>query len=453
MNASFRPSFAARSRNVVLALLATTAWIPSANAQESEPAAAGPDAVTPAQEPAAPTPEREAPTPTPAPVPAVVPEPALAPAPAPAPEQPAKSLLKLTPMGYVEAYYSYNFNRPANGITNFRGFDNRHNTISLTNAVVGVQADVGPVTTRLILQYGATGSTYYAGEPTFPGAAGANGSSGELWKYLQEANIAWKAPVGRGLTLQAGLVPSPIGVESFAVKDNAHFSRSNLFFGFPFYHTGVRATYEWTERVSTTVSLFNGWNNVVDNNSQKSVQASVSYKVPNKLTAQALYFGGTERSRGAAEGPWWRHHFNAYAQYYVTPRVALTAQGDGGFEVNRFGTAAWAAGALYARVEATPWLFVALRGDRFHEHLASDSRGQVSSPIFWNGSKWVSSLTATLETKPHENLSVRLEFRHDQSQSPLFFSRSALGDGSAAAPYIANAKAQNTLLLGATAWF
>jgi hypothetical protein len=33
---------------------------------------------------------------------------------------------KFTIGGYVEAAYSYNFNNPSNGLTNYRGFDNRH---------------------------------------------------------------------------------------------------------------------------------------------------------------------------------------------------------------------------------------------------------------------------------------------------------------------------------------
>ena len=362
-------------------------------------------------------------------------------------------LLKLTPLGYVEALYAYNFNRPSNGITNFRGFDNRHNAFTLSNVAFGANAEVGPVTARIILQYGSTPSSYYASEPAFAGSGGANGTGPELWKYLQEANVAWKAPVGRGLLLQIGLVPSPIGYETFAVKDNWNWSRSNLFFGFPFYHTGLRATYEWTNELSTTVSVFNGWNSVVDNNEQKSVQATVAYKVPDKVLVQALYFGGVERPTGAPEGPYWRHHFDVFGQYDATKWLSLTGQADYGFEKNRIGTASWWAGAVYARVRPVEKVYVALRGDRFTENLATDGAGRVSNALFWGGVEWVSSFTATLDVRPVDNLSIRLEYRHDVAQAPLYFGRNVAGDGSAATPYIPNARTQDTALLGATAWF
>jgi hypothetical protein len=379
-----------------------------------------------------------------------------APAPPPAPAAAAAATppgLKVTPLGYVEAYGAWNFNRPSNGITNFRGFDNRHSTFSLANVALGAQADVGPVGARLILQYGSTPSTYYLGEPSLPGAGGANASNSELWKYVQEANVTWKAPVGKGLALTLGLIPSPIGYEVFAVKENWNWSRSNLFFGFPYYHTGLRASYDLTDEVSATVAVLNGWNSAVDNNEEKSFMAYVGYKKPDLLTAQVLYMGGIERPTGSPEGPNWRHHFDAFAQLDATTFLSFVGQADYGWEKNRIGNARWWAGALYARVKPVDRVFVVLRGDRFTEHLATDGTGRISNPIFFGGSEWVSSVTATLDVRPHDNLSIRFEGRHDVSEAPLYFGRNVQGDGSSAKPYVPNGRTQSTLTLGATAWF
>lgn len=366
-------------------------------------------------------------------------------------EEPKSIPIELTPIGYVEAYYAYNFNRPSNAITNYRGFDNRHATFSLSNAALGAQAGTGPVTTRLIFQVGSTPETYYGSEPGLAGAGGANATSAELWKYLQEANVAWKAPVGRGLELQMGLVASPIGYEVFAVKDNWNWSRSNLFFGLPFYHTGLRARYAWTDALSTSFGVFNGWNSVVDANEEKSVQTNVAYR-EDGLFLQVLYWGGVERPTGSPEGPYWRHHFDVVAEWEARRWLTFAAQADHGWEPNRFGTARWSAGALYARVQPARWLYVAARGDRFHEHLATEGApgGRASAPIFWGGSEWVSSYTTTIDVRPHDNLSVRLEYRHDESEAPIYFRRGVLtGPGGA---FLPNATSQDTILLGATAW-
>jgi hypothetical protein len=370
------------------------------------------------------------------------------------PAEPEGSLVKVRPTGYIEAYYAWNFNRPANNITNYRGFDNRHNSFTLTNAAVGAFWDVGPVSGKVMLQIGSTPSTYYGlNEPVHAGASAANASGPELWKYLQEAYLSYKAPVGRGLKLTAGLMASPIGIEQFAVKDNWAYSRSNLYFGLPYYHAGVRATYELTDRLSATVSVLNGWNSVVDNNEGKSVEGHVTYRIPDKAMVQVVYFGGVERAAEAPEGQYWRNHFDAFGEVEILPWLQLAAQVDYGFEPNRFGTARWFAGLAAARARACKWLYFAVRGDRFYEHLASEN-GRSSKPIFWNGVEWVSSATATMEVRPHSNVSFRFEFRHDQADGLLYFTGDTLvGDGSVGKPFVTNARRQQTLLVGATAWF
>ena len=351
---------------------------------------------------------------------------------------------KVEPIAYVETYYAYNLNRPTNGITNYRGFDNRHNTFTLSNAVLGAEAQRGDVSGRLILQVGSTPSTYYLSEPTRAGTPGANATSPELWKYLQEANISWKAPVGRGIVVQGGLVPSPIGFESFAVKDNWNYSHGNVFFGLPFYHAGARATYEWSDSFATRVGVFNGWNSIVDNNDAKSVHAAAIYTIKDRLVLRGIYFGGAERSPGAPEGPAWRHHFDANAELTATRWLSLAAQADYGFEPNRIGTARWYVGTFYARTKPSRFVYLAWRGDYFHEDLATDDApfGRTSTPLFWGGASYVSSSTTTLDLRPVSNISFRLEHRIDVSDPavPLFFR----GDQPA--------RTQSTVLIGATAW-
>jgi hypothetical protein len=385
------------------------------------------------------------------------------PKPKPPPPPPA-----ITPLAYAEAFYQYNFNRPSNGITNYRGFDNRHNAFTLANAVVGAnwQAAGGDVTGRLTLQFGHTPSTYYLSEPQSPGTSGANSSDGQLWKYLQEAYVGWKAPIGDGLQIDMGLFLSPIGIETMAVKDSWNWSRSNLFYGLPFYHTGIRAAYPVADHVTAHVMVTNGWNSVVDNNEEKSVSGFVTYDTLSstdedllKLYLQLLYFGGVERSPNDAAGPYWPHDFDLAGTWQIIDRLAVAMEANAGWEPNRFsegGSAfgsSWYAGALYARVKTLDWLYVALRGDRFWENTASNALG-TASPIFWPSNvSWVSSSTLTLDARPSDNISIRLEYRHDQAEHAMFFRSNVQGDGSANNPFIPNAKTQDTLTLGATTWF
>ena len=149
----------------------------------------------------------------------------------------------MTLSGYLEGFYSWNTNDPANGITAYRGFDNRHNSFTISNAVVDALWTQGDVTGHVALQVGQTPQTYYLAEPSLPAIAGVGASNMDVWKYVQQANLGWRDAPGKKLNLEAGIFLSPIGPEGIAVKDNWNWSRSDLFYGLPFYHTGVRGTY------------------------------------------------------------------------------------------------------------------------------------------------------------------------------------------------------------------
>lgn len=377
------------------------------------------------------------------------PAPAAAAAPASASVLPSLSALPFTLGGYVEASYSWNFNRPSNGITNYRGFDNRHDSFTLSNVALDALWDRDDIVGRVTLQVGSTPSTYYLGEPALPGSGGANASGAEVWKYIQQAYGGYRFGVGRGLTVSAGLFLSPVGPESIAVRDDWSWSRSNLFFGLPFYHTGIRATYPLSDSWAVTLAGYNGWNSVVDNNDEKSVSAQLTFTRPD-VVASLVYFGGVERPTGAPEGRAWRHLVDAHVTWHATKRLSLLAHADGGFEQNRFGTSGWIAGALYARYRVIDRLFLAVRGDAFAEQVAESPAGRAA-PLFWPA-PWVSSGTATADFRPHDQVSFRAEYRHDHAGDDMFFGGAVAGDGITAA-YPPNRRSQDTVTLGATTWF
>src|SRR5512138_1149708 len=108
---------------------------------------------------------------------------------------------KITIGGYVETYYEINLRDPSNHVTNLRGFDDRDRSFTLANVALDVKAERGPLAVHATLQIGETPTVYYAAEP--------NGGA-DLWKYLQQATVAYK---WGDATIDAGLFPSPIGPE------------------------------------------------------------------------------------------------------------------------------------------------------------------------------------------------------------------------------------------------
>lgn len=359
--------------------------------------------------------------------------------------------------GWIEAYYAFNFNEPSNGITNLRGFDNRHNTFQLANVLLDLRWDWENIVGRIALQWGTTPSTYYLAEPARDVVgSGVGDSSLYLWQWLQEAHIGYRIPVGTGLLVEAGLFTSPIGPESLTVHDDFNFSRSNLCFGLPFYHAGIRATYAVDRNVTLVLWAINGWNAILDGNDEKSFALQMVWEPVDAISASFVYLSGVERPFGAAEREQaagdplpWRHTFDANVTASITPWLSLVSQLDGGFEPTRFGLAAWAAGALALRAELTEWLDVAARGDVFWENVPSNALG-TASPIFWNGAEWVSSGTLTVDLHPEDHFSFRIEYRHDHAASPIYYAGAV---ASGAGGWISNTASQDTLTFGTTAWF
>ena len=63
----------------------------------------------------------------------------------------------------------------------------------------------------------------------------------------------------------------------------------------------------------------------------------------------------------------------------------------------------------------------------------------------------MSSATATVDVRPWDDVSFRVEYRHDQAQAPLYFDGQVQVD--AMDNFVPNARGQDTITLGATAWF
>jgi Putative beta-barrel porin-2, OmpL-like. bbp2 len=399
-----------------------------------------------------PVPAPAPPAPAPATPPPPVPVPAPPAPPPPAPASPLASALSKATYNlnaYVEMAYTYSIQNPSNGIINERAFDDRHNTFTVQNAVLDASGSIVGLSARVALQVGHTPDTYYLSEPSLPGTSSVGASSASSWKYIQQAYGGYRIDRA-GLTLEGGIFLSPIGPEAMAAKDDWNYSRSNLFFGLPFYHTGIRATLEATANTTLALWLVNGWNNVVDNNSGKSVLAEYTYKIPDRLLFNLIYMTGIERNRDAPEGQPWRHLIDVNAQFDVTKWLSFISQVDVGFEPNNFGLSDWGAAAVYGRVHPTSWLYVAARGDVFVEHRGSGPTG-TASPVFFPA-RWVGSGTLTLDGRPHDNVSLRLEYRHDQAASDIYFAGPVRGNGDTT-PYVPNSRAQDTITAAALAWF
>jgi hypothetical protein len=324
--------------------------------------------------------------------------------------------------GYLEASYTYDANRPPTREVNDRFFDARSDEITLSNAALGIDARFGGVYGHAMVQYGLTPRLYYAQEPQF--------------SALQEVYAGYEVPVDAGLWVDAGLYLSPLGLEGLAVKEEWNWSRSNIWTALPTYAFGARAAYV-LPRGYLRLAIYNGWNRIIDDNKDKTFGLEWRHKLTPDVTLTSMYVAGVERETGAPEGRAFRQLFDTFVRARFGPRLEGLAYTDFGAEPNNFGLSGWASYALYARARVFDWLYTAARGDIFFEKIPPGAR-----PIFWpTPTRWIGSLTFTLDLRPSDTLSVRLEARQDEAAVPVL--------NAADAPR----KDRTTFTLGVTTWF
>src|SRR4029450_11108989 len=143
-------------------------------------------------------------------------------------------------------------------------------------------------------------------------------------RNVEQAYISLKPPKAKGFQVDFGKFVTSAGAELIETKDNWNYSRSILFaWAIPYYHFGVRTSVPMGKVFTGGVQLVNGWNNVEDNNSGKTIGLTGKFGGKEISWFNSLY-SGPENS-GTNKG-WWNLYdtnllltpcdsFNAYINY------------------------------------------------------------------------------------------------------------------------------------------
>lgn len=361
-------------------------------------------------------------TAAPADPPAAAPAPAAAaPAPAaPAPATPASVFDSIAINGIVDGYYSYDFQHPqgvaatvpagtATGYANselagFRAFDSPQETLML-NMLELTMTKAPTSASRLGFDFSlGYGNAMNVVNSTEPGGLGFS-------QYLKEAYISYDAPVGKGLEIDFGKFVTPIGAEVIESSGNWNYSRGILFtYAIPFYHFGLRAKYVFNDKFNLTGFLVNGWNNVVDNNTAKTVGVSLGWTPTKKIGVTENYFVGAEQPNDNSDI---RNLTDTVVTYNPTSKLSLMWNFDYGHDTPA-GTASgvwWSGIAGYLRYAFNDSYAFAARYEYYDDHNG-----------FTTGApQHINEYTLTAERTLAKSLVTRLEFRRDMASQPTLF--------------------------------
>jgi hypothetical protein len=348
----------------------------------------------------------------------------------------------------LAANYTYNFNQPQSGKNGLLLMNRKadHFDLDLANLRIQrvVDGEIGFVTD---LDFGKTAevvgrSTRWCKTPSFLSKNGCHESRNSF--EAVQFYLTYKFPIGSGLSMKLGKFVTLHGAEVIKTWDNINYNISNsILFGFaiPFTHTGVLFNYAFTDAISLDAGLITGWD-------------QFSYKVNNgvvftggltvtphpTLTFYAAGTVGPEQERlffdpstgkfldAKGRGDSTRGLFTILTTYKPTDQWTFILDYNGAREDNllpplkpsgRGSTAAkWDGLAGYVIYHFTDALSATLRAEFFND---TDGVRTGKKQTVWE-------LTPTLAYQVWPGLTLRAEYRHDESSRRFFEGRAtALG--------------------------
>lgn len=297
--------------------------------------------------------------------------------------------------GYLEAYYSYDFNRPEDHERPDQLFNyKRHNEVSINLAYLNAGFKQENARGELALMVGNYSQYNLAKEPSW-------------------AQLVYKAYAGvrlmKGLWLDVGIMPSHIGFESAEGASCWHLSRGLLAENSPYYLSGARLTYEKPEKWEFVLWLTNGWQNIQrrDRNQSLGIGAGVTYTPVDRLKINYSNYFGNEYPQTLRLN----RFFNDFYVQYGFASWSILGAVDYGIEDTPFGffNQWWGVNASLRKVINEDFSLAAR-----WEHY-SDPKGVILE----NGAR-VSGYSLNCDWQIASAVLGRLEWRQLESPSAIF---------------------------------
>ena len=305
---------------------------------------------------------------------------------------------------YVEAYYSYDGNTPADhNKAPFFYSHNRHNEFNVNLAFVKAAYSSKNIRGNLAIGAGTYMTANYAAEP------------GTL-KNIYEANAGIKLSRKKNLWLDAGIFSSHIGFESAVSKDCWAVTRTMAAESSPYFEAGAKLTYTSDNKKWLLSALaLNGWQRItrVDGNSLMSFGTQVQYIPSKNLLLNYSTFIGTDQPDSSRR---MRYYHNFYSTISIG-KFGILPSFDIGMEQKAKGSNAmnlWFAPVLRLRYTLNEQWKIALRGEYY-----ADRHGVIINTGTPNGFK-TSSYSFNVDYAPVPAALLRMEIRTFKSRDDVF---------------------------------
>jgi len=341
---------------------------------------------------------------------------------------------------FLDAAYLLDFNHPANDL-----FRSRGTAYKVDEPILNMGAAYVRKSASEALRWGLE-LTLQGGQDSriFGFSATASNLPVSEWlRHLGPTDVSYLARIGKGLTVQTGIFASLIGYDSLYAKDNFSYTRPWGADFTPYLMMGVNASYPFSEKLTATVFLVNGYWHLADANHVPNSGAQIAYKITGHTTLKETALWGPHQSDTGLQ--YWRFLWDSIAEWKTDRVTSGFEYHVGTEEVAALGNprALWMSAQLPVH-----WTFRKNWSATLRAEVYWDRDGRVTG-----FRQTVKANTTTLEYRiPYRQASaiIRLEHRIDDSRGAGggFFRGGEIAPG-----VVSLTPTQNLLILGVIVTF
>jgi len=321
----------------------------------------------------------------------------------------------VTITGYVTASYTWDTHPLGDSVIVGRAYDRHHNSFSLD--VANVTLDRAAQTDRVSAGFHV--EAWFGQIAEVVKSVGLDlGPDADIWQAYATLNLPVGAP-GKYLQLKAGKMATLLGVEvgEDVLNPNFGVGYQDIFLE-PFTETGAELDAKVSPHWDAELRLSNGWDQVTDVNTSKTVMARLGLTPDDKtLVALTGYVGPEQPHNNSNE----RSGANLVASRKLTGAATAQLQLDYGREDHAApngGQATWYAAGVWFTYDLTAAATLALRGDYMDDRDGARTSGVLGFPA--NNGIRLGGATATLNIKHWSHALLRPEIRFEHATLPVF---------------------------------
>jgi hypothetical protein len=308
--------------------------------------------------------------------------------------------------GYLDTYYAYDFKSVKGNTIPYFVSSNLNNELAINLGYIDFRYNTKSVRARIVPGFGTYMEANYVNE---------NG----VFKSIIEASAGVNLFKTKNIWLEVGVFGSPFTNESAISKDHFFYTRSLAPEYVPYYLAGMKLAIPMNEKWNIYFYLLNGWQQIKDQNSGKSIATQLEYRPAEKHLINWNTYVGDERS---LYKPSYRYRYfsDIYWLYNISNNFSIISCLYGGIQQYLNGKNNLSSYYWWQVNTSCKWRFSDQYSMAFRVEYFNDLSNVMISNLVSGYPVKISALGLCFNKQISSNALIRLDGRFLHGQRPIY---------------------------------